>query len=253
MNDVTLADNKRTSFLTECPLSANFLRMFDNMKGVLFFVKNCQAQLVWGNLLLAEHCGFSSVEELCNTKSDFDIFPTEIAERYNLDDLEVMNSGQVKDNIVELFPNYLGDLAWFVTTKVPLFDSKGKVRGLCGILQSYDNSSNLGRHFGEISKAMDYIKEHYTEKISNATLADQTRLSVRQFENRFKDIFSTTPHKYILKLRILKACELLLTENMTIIEMATQLGFYDQSAFTMSFKKQVGLTPLKYIKKHTKR
>ena len=242
---------KKEEFLHNCVISPQILQAFEGIKGVLFFIKNRQCELVWCNLLLAEHCGFPSVEDFCNAQSDFNIHSTELAEQYREDDIQVMKSGQSKENIVELFPNYLGDLSWFVTTKVPLLNNEGEVLGLYGIMQSYEDSNKLGRHLGEISKALDYIKKNYTKKISNKTLASEVGLSVRQFENRFKDIFKTTPHQYILKLRILKSCDLLLSKNMTIIEVATELGFYDQSAFNLYFKRHVGMTPLKYIKKYS--
>lgn len=239
-------------FLDDCTLSLELLQALQDIKGVLFFLKNRQCELVWCNLLLAEHCGFSSTEEFCNAQDDFSIHTTELAEQYRKDDLQVMDSGQTKENIVELFPNYLGDLDWFVTTKVPLINKAGEVLGLYGIMQTYENSGKLMRPPGEIGKALDYIRENYTKKISNKVLASEVGLSVRQFENRFKEVFKTTPHQYILKLKILKACELLLTKNITIIEVSSELGFYDQSAFNLHFKKFIGITPLKYIKKHSK-
>ncbi|MDD7987244.1 helix-turn-helix domain-containing protein [Lentisphaera marina] len=242
---------KHISLLDDCLMSKEFLHVFDDIKGVLFFLKNRQCELLWANPRLAQHCGFSSVEELLKAQDDFNIHSVELAEQYREDDLQVMESGEVKEGIVELFPNYLGDLSWFVTKKIPLFNKAGEVLGLYGIMQTYENSGKLGRPLGEIAKALEYIKAHYTEKISNKLLARECGLSVRPFEKRFKQIFKSTPHQYIIKLRILKACDLLLSKNKTIIEVATDLGFYDQSAFNLHFKKQVGTTPLKYIKKHS--
>ena len=242
----------KIDFLDDCTLSLELLRALQDIKGVLFFLKNRHCELVWCNLLLAEHCGFSSTEEFCNAQDDFNIHSIEMAEQYRKDDLQVMDSGQTKENIIELFPNYLGDLSWFVTTKVPLFNKEGEVLGLYGIMQTYENSGKLMRPLGEISKALDYIRDNYTKKVSNKILASKAGLSVRQFENRFKDIFKTTPHQYILKLKVLKACDLLLTQNVSIIEVATELSFYDQSAFNLHFKKFVGMTPLQYIKSHSK-
>ena len=65
---------------------------FQNIKGVLFFLKNKECQLVWCNLLLAEHCGFASIEEFCQAQSDFNIHPTDLAEQYREDDLQVVLS-----------------------------------------------------------------------------------------------------------------------------------------------------------------
>ena len=236
--------------VSDCIITPELFSLFSSLKGVLVFVKDKDCTILHSNLLLAEHCGFQSEPEMIG-KNDFDIFPVEIAEQYREDDLEVMRSGKVKDNIVELFPNYLGDLAWFVTSKVPLRNKHGEVRGICGILQAYENASGKVRSLGHLAPALDYIKDNYTKKISNESLASCVGLSVRQFEIKFKEIFQTTARQYILRLRILKACDLLLVSDLSILEVAMQLGFYDQSAFSLYFKRQVGMTPLGYIKKHS--
>jgi AraC-like DNA-binding protein len=49
-----------------------------------------------------------------------------------------------------------------------------------------------------------------------------------------------------MKTRIQESCELLRVTGATIAEVATTVGFYDQSAFTGQFRRQMGLTPRKY-------
>ena len=241
--------NNLQEILNSCRLTKDIHFLFENLKGVLFFMKDIDSVLITGNKLFAEHCGFNSPDELTG-KSDFDIFPVELAENFREDDLSVIKTGKTKLNIVELFPNYLGDLEWFITNKIPIFDENNKVTVICGIAQKYEDSAHFYRPLGEIANALDYLKNNYMSTLSNTELAEKSGLSVRQFERRFKDLFKTTPQKYITKLRILKACELLLSEDMTIVEIALKLGFYDQSAFTSHFKKLTGHTPLQYIKKH---
>ena len=106
--------------LKKCTLSPEFITLFSSIKGVLFFVKNRDCVIIGGNQLIAEHMGFKKPEDFYG-KTDFEIFPRELAERYYNDDLEVLKTQKPKTNIVELFPNYLGDLAWFNTSKIPLF------------------------------------------------------------------------------------------------------------------------------------
>ena len=230
-------------------LSKDIYSLFENLKGVLFFIKDKDSNLIGGNKLFAEHCGLEHPDELIG-KNDFEIFPIELAQHFRKDDLNVIKTGKAKLNIIELFPNYLGDLEWFITNKVPIINEQKEVCALCGIAQQYQDSANYYRPLGEISNALDFIKNNYMSQLSNKELAQKSALSVRQFERRFKDLFKTTPQKYIIKLRILKGCELLLSEDMTIVEIALKLGFYDQSAFTSHFKKHTGYTPLQYIKKH---
>jgi AraC-like DNA-binding protein len=50
-----------------------------------------------------------------------------------------------------------------------------------------------------------------------------------------------------MKLRIQATCEALQKEGAQITEVARDLGFCDQSAFTHHFHRHMGLTPLKYL------
>ncbi|MCM8531017.1 MAG: PAS domain-containing protein, partial [Lentisphaeraceae bacterium] len=77
--------------ISSCTLSTNFLRLFEDMNGVLFFVKDLECRLVYTNLALAEHLGFEATEDLIGL-TDYDIFPREQAERYREDDRDVITS-----------------------------------------------------------------------------------------------------------------------------------------------------------------
>jgi len=229
-------------------LSPMVVELFEGVHDVLFFVKNKDCEIIAANQLLSQHMGYDLISNLIG-KNDFDIFPYELATQYRKDDLEILKSAIPKYNIIELFPNYLGDLNWFKTSKIPLFNQAGKVEGICGTLIPYENSDRLVRPYKEIYRALEYIKSHYCEKLSNKKLANIAGLSVRQFEVRFKGIFNCTVRQYIIKLKILKSCKMLTQQNMSIAEVAYDLGFCDQSLFTNTFKKHIGITPLKYIKK----
>jgi transcriptional regulator GlxA family with amidase domain len=69
---------------------------------------------------------------------------------------------------------------------------------------------------------------------------------LRQFERRFQNYFNLTPQQYLIKLRINESCDLLMQPDLNIGSIAVDLGFYDQSSFTVQFKKAMGLTPLQY-------
>lgn len=237
------------NFLNQLRPDLSFSLLFQDLPQTLFFAKDAEARLIMGNKLFVHHCGFSKEEELIGL-SDDEIFPPELAEQYKSDDMKLLATGESKTNIIELFPNYLGDPTWFSTTKIPLFDQMGKTIGLCGTCQSLDESSQFVRPYKELAKSLDYMNKNFHRKISEEELAYISCLSVRQFERRFKATFKTTSHQYMIKLRVLKSCKLLLKANKSISEIALELGFYDQSAFTKSFKKYVKMTPLKYQKKH---
>jgi transcriptional regulator GlxA family with amidase domain len=96
----------------------------------------------------------------------------------------------------------------------------------------------------------DYIKAHSTEPISVKHLARLAGLSVRQFERRFYETFRTTPKHYLMRLRVLRACDDLLETRQSITEIALTTGFCDHSAFARHFRKHMGVSPREYREKY---
>ena len=68
----------------------------------------------------------------------------------------------------------------------------------------------------------------------------------RKFERKFKSYFNLSTQQYIIKLRNHEASDLLGNGSQPIRDIAFDLGFYDQSSFTVQFKKTMGMTPLQY-------
>jgi transcriptional regulator GlxA family with amidase domain len=74
-------------------------------------------------------------------------------------------------------------------------------------------------------------------------------MSLRKLERRFRETFKTTPQGYILKLRVLAACDLLAQTNLTVTDVALRVGFYDHSAFSKRFSRMLGMSPRDYRKR----
>lgn len=55
-----------------------------------------------------------------------------------------------------------------------------------------------------------------------------------------------TPSDYMLALRVQTARRLLTETNLSIADVAADIGFYDQSHFCKRFREIAGITPLKY-------
>jgi AraC-like DNA-binding protein/ligand-binding sensor protein len=97
-----------------------------------------------------------------------------------------------------------------------------------------------------IFKAVEYIRNHYTEKLTLEEVAGKIYLSPSYFSRVFKETMGEAFSAYVTHLRINKSKTLLLTEPKTITDICNCLGFDDQSYFTKVFKKHVGVTPAKY-------
>ena len=240
--DPTLA---RERFLSRISPETAFYRIFDPMPDVLFFAKDSDFRMMAASRRFYERFGFKEESQILG-KSDFDLFPTRLAESFRRDDEEVMSTGEPKLNIVELFFTQQGIPDWFVTNKLPLRDRKGKVIGIMGTVQSYEGRRQVLQPYLQLDRAVSYIREHFRRGVTVTELAEIVHLSPRQLHRKFVETFGSSPQAFIMKLRIQAACEALQREGSQISEVAADLGFCDQSSFTQQFHKHMGLTPLKY-------
>lgn len=223
--------------------------LFEHLPNTLYFAKAKDLRIMAGNRAFVERCGCELEEELIG-RTDREIFPPALAEKYRADDLEVMDRGEPLLGLVELFPNRVGEPEWFITDKVPLYGSDGEVAGLCGTVRSYEGARAALQPYLDLVPVTDYLKARYQENVSIAALAKRAGMSVRQLERRFQSTFKTTPRHYVIKLRVMAACEMLLNSEDAITEIALQVGFYDHAAFSRQFSRMMGLSPRAYRQRH---
>ncbi len=219
--------------------------LLEQIPGVAFFAKNKDLKIVAANRQFFERLGFKSETELIGS-SDTEIFPTRLAHNFREDDLEVMQSGIAKVNIVELFFNRQGIPDWFLTHKFPARSHAGEIIGIIGITQSYQGNRQAFQPYVSIEKAVKIIREQYAGKLSVTELAEQVKLSPRQLQRRFHETFCCSPQAFILKVRLQAACEMLQSEDKSLGEIAQLTGFSDQSAFAQHFRRNLGVTPRQY-------
>ena len=75
-------------------------------------------------------------------------------------------------------------------------------------------------------------------------------LSIRWADALFQDIYQMTPKKYVDRLRLKTAKQLLLETDQQAIKIADLVGFEGGSAFHRFFRMQTGESPLAYRKKN---
>ena len=223
-------------------------QLFDYLPDTLYFAKDRELRLMAGNRAFVERCGFSSEEEMIGHR-DEEIFSKEMAEKYQEDDRKVIASAQPLVEIVELFPDRLGEPEWFITDKIPLHYQSGEVAGVCGMVRSFEGVRNALQPYLDLRPVTEFLKENYMHKVSRPDLANRVGMSVRKLQRRFQATFQTTPQRYVGKLRVLEACELLAGSNLPVTEIALKVGFYDHSAFSKKFSELMGVSPRDYRKR----
>ncbi|MCF3651675.1 PAS domain-containing protein [Synoicihabitans lomoniglobus] len=104
--------------------------LIDNLP-VYLYVKNTKGRFVIGNLPHSQLLGGDSDASVVD-KSDYDLYPAELAERYEKDDIRVIETGEPLHQHEEPSCAH-GQPGWFSTTKVPVRDTQGRIAGLIGI------------------------------------------------------------------------------------------------------------------------
>lgn len=243
-------ETQRQTWLRQLP-SGQFRHLFDHLPGALFFAKDREGRMMAGNPAFVRRCGFESEEELVGL-SDERIFPPRLAAKYRRDDERVRETARPMLGAVELFPNAEGKPEWYVTDKLPLFDLKGKVCGVCGTVRSMEAQRAAIQPYLELAGAADHLKNHFREKLDVPRLAAMAGLSVRQFERKFRATFQTTPREYLMRMRVIEACDLLSRTNLAVTDIALEAGFYDHSDFARHFLKHMGQSASAYRRERRK-
>jgi AraC family transcriptional regulator len=109
------------------------------------------------------------------------------------------------------------------------------------------------RHYGNtmpkhlLRRTIDYIRENLSEDISLATLSSDVGMSKYHFCHMFKRSTGLSPHQFVKRARVERAQVLLADHRLSLVEIAHELGFSDQSHFTRTFHAVVGVTPSQYV------
>lgn len=116
--------------------------------------------------------------------------------------------------------------------------------------QSYMPSSY--RHM--LEPVINYIHINYTDRdITNETLAAIAGTSTVYFRKMFTKVYNVSPIKYLRKVRIKKATELLIGDAASISDIAEMSGYGSVYNFSKMFKLETGVSPSEYAKAYSNR
>ena len=247
-NKTQSSPDKLKAQFREALHGAQLQQLFNYLPGVYFVVKNRKGQVMMANQLAAQLCGKKSEKELIG-KNDRDLFPPEQAEHYIADDQQVFETGEAIVDRIELAPNPNHAINWFITTKIPLYDTKNEIIGLACIARNMEDDSEKIRPYVEMNEVLEWVRVNHAEPIKVSEMARVANLSLSQFERRFKKVFHITPMQHLNDVRIQAACHLLKSTHHTIASIALDTGFYDHSHLVRSFKRALGVSPSKYREK----
>ncbi|MBC5997893.1 AraC family transcriptional regulator [Romboutsia ilealis] len=186
---------------------------------------------------LFDHCQSCYITPILNGKLKFPI--------------SIDHNEYVKSKIIyefnEIAENYdKKSLGWSISIKASLLKILTfLIESNCLIEKDKLNSNNKDK-FNILKKIIYYIQENYNSKITIDELAKIANMSPQYFCKFFKSMVGKTAIEYINEYRIEKACKILKTEDVKIMNVCFSVGFDNFSYFIRKFKEYKKCTPSKY-------
>ena len=122
-------------------------------------------------------------------------------------------------------------------------------RALCGAQAPvlYSLAMHSGT-FSQVAYALKMMQSDYAAKLDVEQLASKARMSISAFHRAFKEITSESPMQYLKKVRLTKAKNLMVQENMKAYIAADKVGYESSSQFSREFKRYFGQSPAEMLR-----
>ncbi len=239
------------------------VQIFDVLVNVMFCVKDRDNRYVAVNDAFVRRTGRRSKREVIGHMAN-ELFLPELAERYEKQDAQVFASGNALRDQLELIRRPDGSLGWYLTTKLPVFESEASgsttsssaratprpVDGIVSVSRDLETPSGEGIAVASLTRVVDHVADRLNEKLAVSSLAEVAGCTVSQLQRRMKQVFGLTPTQYILRVRVDRAAELLINSERSLAEIATHCGFYDQADLTRKFARLTNETPARFRVAH---
>ena len=97
-----------------------------------------------------------------------------------------------------------------------------------------------------LNALFEHVREHFADRLTVAQAAHIVGMSEPQFMKTFKRVAGMTLVAYVNHVRLANGSRLLRESDLTIAEIASHVGFSDQSYFDKRFKRAFGKTPKEF-------
>lgn len=119
------------------------------------------------------------------------------------------------------------------------------------ILEQLQSTGGQNATTDLVSQAVRYIHEHYELPLTIDSLATILECSPRHLARLFRNSdIGQSPSDYLIQFRMQKASELLIQTELTLQDIAINVGYQDGYYFSRMFKKYMGLSPIRYRQQH---
>jgi AraC family transcriptional regulator len=97
-----------------------------------------------------------------------------------------------------------------------------------------------------LARVHEEIRERFAETVSLPDLARSTGVHPVHLAREFRKHYGCTVGEFVRRLRVERACELLLGSDLPVSEIALACGFFDQSHLSKAFQRLTGVSPARF-------
>lgn len=226
-------------------------QMMDASTELCFYIKDADGRIVALNRRNREVCNIPN-ELYAIGLTSRDLFAPHKADSYMELDRRVLETGEPVTDYATIYPADDSDCVMINDVR-PLRNASGDIIGTVRMyrleeakLASADNRS----HQQKIRCAATYVRKHYSEKMTQATVARRIGLSLSTFKREFTRLMKMPFGQFLAVTRINAARDLLERTGMIESEIALRTGFHDASHLSVAFVRLRGMPPGAYRRQH---
>ena len=101
-----------------------------------------------------------------------------------------------------------------------------------------------------VAQAVRWCEDNLDKTLTVSQMAARFFLSTGHFNELFRREVGVPPATYLRNIRVEKACHLLRTTDLTMMQIATQCGFSDPAHFSRTFRTHYEMSPLQFRKRN---
>ena len=227
--------------MTTDPAILAMADLLTDVPHVMFCVKGPDGRYVAVNQAFADRAGKATPADVIGMRAT-DLFPAELAASYERQDALLLSTGRPLRNELELILRPDGSVGWYVTSKTLL----GATASIASVSVDLRAPADAGGANAGVAAAVAYARARPTEQLSVGDLAGAAALTVPQLERAIKRAIGLSAKQLLMRMRLEEAIVRLRTTDASLGQIASECGYYDQSAFTRQFTKVVRMSPGAY-------
>ena len=168
---------------------------------------------------------FGFAERLYEFKNDYLVSP---AIHYLRDQLHTMPPEEIKEFVIKVLEG--------------LFLTQENVRKEIDTLR-FKKLSTRKEIYKRLYRSRDFIWSNFKDNLTLEDIAEVASMNTFYFLREYKKLFHITPHKFLQRLRMEEARNLILKNKLSVNEACQEVGFSDVSSFSKLFKRMFKVNP----------